>query len=232
MIIFEGLDVKDVGKIGCTDLVDILFKNTDSDDAGDRSKSGDAALKALVLEIKKTMESEAISLKSLKRIFDDIDIDGNGTADKRAFAKVMRTARIPMGEEEKEIIFTKLDKLDKGFLKYADFLSLLGSNPKDSAKQVIDEIKEVIEEVVGPGIHSIKAMKRVFNDIDEDNNGTVSKKEFIKAMRLLKIPIGESKVDLIFAAHDSDGNGALDYHEFLELIAFEPRSAARDTERK
>jgi len=84
---------------------------------------------------------------------------------------------------------------------------------------LVAEIKEMIEDMLGPGAHSAKGMRQAFSDFDEDGNGKVDRMEFKHAMKKLKIPLGNNEIMSIFTQFDSHHSGFLDYDDFIDLIA-------------
>jgi hypothetical protein len=99
------------------------------------------------------------------------------------------------------------------------------SPPKSKEHKKVDfhklivEIKEMIEEELGPDAHSAKGMHKAFENMDEDGNGLLDRKEFKKSMRNLMIPLGDGEIEAIFSKFDSDNSGFLDYNEFIDIIA-------------
>lgn len=59
----------------------------------------------------------------------------------------------------------------------------------------------------------------VFNTLDTDNDGTLSATEIRAAMRQLGAPeITMSHVREMLTTYDKDGNGEIDFHEFLRMF--------------
>jgi len=58
----------------------------------------------------------------------------------------------------------------------------------------------------------------LFRAWDEDASGTVDKKEFFKAIRVLGFDIEQSDSDAVFEALDEDGSGSLEYKELNAML--------------
>ena len=58
----------------------------------------------------------------------------------------------------------------------------------------------------------------LFRDWDDDGDGTVSKKEFRKAMQTLGLTVPREEVDALFDSFDPDGGGAIDYAELNKAL--------------
>lgn len=62
----------------------------------------------------------------------------------------------------------------------------------------------------------MKILKNSFNQIDTDNDGSLSKEEIEKAGALTKGAFGaDSKWETILSKCDLDGNGKIDFQEFF-----------------
>jgi Ca2+-binding EF-hand superfamily protein len=83
---------------------------------------------------------------------------------------------------------------------------------------ILKLIKEGIEECIGNQRNLTKFLKNFFSEMDTDKSGTIDRNEFKKAMKNLKIPIGNDEVEYIFLVYDPNKNG-LDYQEFLDLLS-------------
>ena len=62
-------------------------------------------------------------------------------------------------------------------------------------------------------------MFKAFQYVDLDRSGTLDKKEIARALDLWNIPIDHDKLDDLIAACDGDGDGQVDYKEFVDVLA-------------
>jgi calcium-dependent protein kinase len=61
-----------------------------------------------------------------------------------------------------------------------------------------------------------KDLEKIFRAMDTDQNGELSREEVLAGYEEhFGIPISEEAVDAMFKAVDIDGNGAIDYTEFV-----------------
>ena len=62
-------------------------------------------------------------------------------------------------------------------------------------------------------------MFKAFQYVDLDRSGTLNKKELVRALDLWNIPLDEDKLDELIAACDANGDGDVDYKEFVDVLA-------------
>ena len=58
----------------------------------------------------------------------------------------------------------------------------------------------------------------LFREWDEDASGSVSKKEFRKAMPMLVLDVPAEDVDALFDSWDPDGSGMLELKELTRVL--------------
>ncbi|XP_071833406.1 neo-calmodulin-like isoform X2 [Apostichopus japonicus] len=78
-----------------------------------------------------------------------------------------------------------------------------------------DEISSV-DELTPEQRHEFKEAFLLF---DQDKDGVISANELEKVMKLLKQDTSEEEIREMFDEADTDGNGAIDFKEFLTMMA-------------
>lgn len=58
----------------------------------------------------------------------------------------------------------------------------------------------------------------MFETIDQDGDGLLSKQELMKVVRLYGLEIDEKDVDLVMELADQHGEGGLSYEEFAKIL--------------
>ena len=69
--------------------------------------------------------------------------------------------------------------------------------------------------------HAVRVID-LFREWDEDESGTVSKKEFRKAMPMLGLDVPVGDVDALFDTWDPDGSGMLELKELTRVLKGQP----------
>jgi Ca2+-binding EF-hand superfamily protein len=97
-------------------------------------------------------------------------------------------------------IISDLDKNNDGIISFAEFLEII------AAETVINKEN---------GGHVLRA---VFKQFVEDENGTISAVEIQKLLKKLGDNLSDKEVNEIIRGVDSDGDGKIDYEEFLNML--------------
>ncbi|XP_071709443.1 calmodulin-like protein 30 [Rutidosis leptorrhynchoides] len=102
----------------------------------------------------------------------------------------------------------------KSFFSFKNGFSRKSSTPKSPPQiQSLQSSKSNSQAVVQPNIDE---MRRVFNKFDKNKDGKISKEEYTLAVGLLGNKNAKSEVNKAFQAIDTDGDGFIDYGEFME----------------
>lgn len=64
----------------------------------------------------------------------------------------------------------------------------------------------------------INELRRVFDDIDSDNSGYLSKRELRQCFRNLEIRVSEDEMDTVMHQMDTDSNGKISFDEFAVVM--------------
>jgi len=232
-IIFDKYDRHGNGRLDYTEFIDLLdFHAPVKEERVERDhRDESASLTSIIRDIKEAIAEELgpgeHSAKAMKRVFADIDLDGDGVVDKFEFVKAMKMLGVPVSDSKVDVLFEKFEK-SRGYFDYTDFVHFLDFQSKDEVADILKEIQDGIMDYLGPGAESVREVKRIFADIDIDGNGTVDKSEFTKAMRFLKIPVGEKTIDKIYALYaHNQRKDRIDYSDFISLLDFHPKGGDR-----
>ena len=82
---------------------------------------------------------------------------------------------------------------------------------EDSDKPIQDQLRDVL-------VNNAVRVIDLFKEWDEDGDGTVSKKEFRRAMPMLKFEAPRKAIDALFDSWDPDGSGYIEYKELNNLL--------------
>ncbi|CAK5032452.1 unnamed protein product [Aphanomyces euteiches] len=66
--------------------------------------------------------------------------------------------------------------------------------------------------------HCKMSLKDIFNEVDEDNSGFLTRKEFQNALQNMRLPLSEMQMTCLMDSYDSNGDGKIDYKEFISVF--------------
>jgi len=191
-----------------------LFREWDEDDSGTvDAKEFGKAIRALGFEATK---------EEINAVFKSMDADGSGEIEYKELNKKLRATTaidpsLQAGAAGK--IETRADLLAKGKEKRA--LTRVGKKgaalsasiqlvPQEG-KSVLDQLKEILNE------NAVRVID-LFRDWDDDQSGSIDKKEFRRSIAALGYKAPAKDVDAIFDEMDKDRSGSVDYHELNKVL--------------
>ena len=94
----------------------------------------------------------------------------------------------------------------------------LGAVAQLQGRAVSKIIAEIKSEMAARGARGIVGLSRKFKVIDDNGDGVLSRAEFRKALNECNISLSSEEFTAVFAEFDKDGNGFIDFEEFLTTI--------------
>ena len=158
------------------------------------------------LSIMASQLSEA-EISKLKQQFLDLDEDGSGEITADEFKTILKNPKLKMSEADIDKLLVEYDMDGSGGINVSEFLIMM-SNRKNKA------LKKKIHKAI---IHSCP-IRMAFNEFDKNGDGFITTKEFKDVMRRQKgryFGIGENQLDAMVKSYDKDGDGKIDYEEFV-----------------
>ncbi|KAL5627521.1 hypothetical protein BROUX41_003674 [Berkeleyomyces rouxiae] len=158
--------------------------------------------------IKQTSLREAIEAKAdslteeqvseFKEAFSLFDKDGDGQITTKELGTVMRSLGQNPSESELQDMINEVDADNNGTIDFPEFLTMMARKMKDTDSE--EEIREA------------------FKVFDRDNNGFISAAELRHVMTSIGEKLTDEEVDEMIHEADEDGDGRIDYNEFVQLM--------------
>merc|ERR1712059_56527 len=133
-----------------------------------------------------------------KEAFDEFDKDGSGAISSKELLGVMRAMGQNPTEDELLNMILEVDLDGNGTIEFPEFLELM----KQKANE--DDDADTIREA--------------FKIFDRDKDGYISMKELKKVTTMLGQTLTKEEVEDFMKEADVDGNGKLDYDEFVKML--------------
>ncbi|XP_060924574.1 uncharacterized protein LOC132998844 [Limanda limanda] len=148
--------------------------------------------------------------EEIREAFRVFDKDGNGYICASDLRQVMTNLGEKLTDEEVDEMIREADADGDGQVNFAEFVQMM--NAISTSTQPIDMADQLTEE-------QIAEFKEAFSLFDKDGDGTITTKELGTVMRSLgQNPTEAELLDMINDV-DAEGNGTIDFQEFLTMMA-------------
>lgn len=134
-------------------------------------------------------------IEELKQIFDFFDSDGNGSLSRDEISNLLRSLNINLNDRDLDSIFISIDKSSINAINFSSF-----------SRWIAEKVD----------IKSDKKLLDIFNLIDVDGSGSISTAEIRELLDALNIDILDNEIEAMVQSSDLDGNGFIDYDEFVK----------------
>lgn len=138
-------------------------------------------------------------LQEFEEAFFLFDKNGDGTVTCEELGVVLRTMGLNPTEEEVNDMINEVDGDGSGAIDFEEFVELM-------SKKVAREDSEQDD------------LKEAFKVFDRNGDGTVSRAEFRHVMTSLGEALTDQEVDEMIGEADLDGDGNIDYSEFVAMM--------------
>ena len=146
-------------------------------------------------------------IEKLKIEFLKIDADGDGQVSRDELEAVLRSMRGKLKASEGDIkkALRDIDRDGDGIIDLKEYLS---SRRNKTNRDLIH--RALVQRL---------RIRKEFEHFDQDNSGFISKDELIQVLKSRGIlQVTADQVDALLKYTDGDGNGKIDYEEFVLLM--------------
>jgi Ca2+-binding EF-hand superfamily protein len=157
-------------------------------------------------------------------LFQKYDKDDSKYLDKDEFKALMKDLQAKLDFPEKEIqrFLCEADMNDDGKIEYLEFIPLAmqiiqSMFAKKRLEQHLAEVEVEAEELLVHGMSRDELtalVQEIFNRMDADRSGKLSKQEFIQALTSMELGLTRREINAIMMHCDQDSDGKIDYNEF------------------
>jgi len=161
-----------------------------------KSRNGKQHLITADIDMADQLSEEQIS--EFKEAFSLFDKDGDGTITTIELGTVMRSLGQNPTEAELQDMINEVDADGNGTIDFPEFLTMMARKMRDTDSE--EEIKEA------------------FKVFDKDGNGYISAAELRHVMTNLGEKLTDSEVDEMIREADIDGDGQINYDEFVKMM--------------
>jgi calmodulin len=134
----------------------------------------------------------------LKQAFNEFDVDGGGTINTRELGYAMRAMGMNPTEAELLDLINEFDTDGSGMIEFPEFCNMMSHK----MGTVNDE----------------DMIRMAFRVLDRDGSGTIKSTAFKHLMTHIGDKLSEEEVDMLIQEADKDGDGVLNYEEFVRML--------------
>merc|ERR1711953_381022 len=134
----------------------------------------------------------------LREAFDEFDKDGSGSISTKELLGVMRSMGQNPTEDEVLELVMEVDLNGDGTIDFPEFLQMM--KKKSSEQDQLDDLKEA------------------FRMFDTNKDGFIDLNELKKVTSLIGTSLTTADLYKFMAEADKDGNGKIDYNEFVAMM--------------
>ena len=177
----------------------------------------------------------------VKELFGEMDRDGSGSLSREEFRRGLQRLEMRLGDEELYRVVDAFDADGDGRIDYGEFMEMAGlerpraraRSPSRTRSQSQSRRRALLPEDVQTEVRRVcrrnpSRVKELFGEMDRDGSGSLSREEFRRGLQRLEMRLGDEELYRVVDAFDADGDGRIDYGEFMEMAGLErPRARAR-----
>ncbi|KAF2675383.1 calmodulin [Microthyrium microscopicum] len=148
-------------------------------------------------------------VSEFKEAFSLFDKDGDGQITTKELGTVMRSLGQNPSESELQDMINEVDADNNGTIDFPEPGKLTTSVPLEFLTMMARKMKDTDSE---------EEIREAFKVFDRDNNGFISAAELRHVMTSIGEKLTDEEVDEMIREADQDGDGRIDYNEFVQLM--------------
>eukprot|EP00927_Polykrikos_kofoidii_P007645 TRINITY_DN13143_c0_g1_i3.p1 TRINITY_DN13143_c0_g1~~TRINITY_DN13143_c0_g1_i3.p1 ORF type:complete len:193 (-),score=52.95 TRINITY_DN13143_c0_g1_i3:23-601(-) len=146
-------------------------------------------------------------LERMMEAFQIVNSDGDELISRAEFMQAMQSIGVDEGTAGK--VFSRFDPDENGVLDKSEFFAY--------AAKGAGEIKDIVKKIAANDEDGDK-VQEVFQQWDVDGDGTISSQELERVLILLDPSFTKASLTKIIKAADKNGDGVIDYAEFVDWL--------------
>lgn len=141
------------------------------------------------------------SISNIKECFKKFDLNGDGQISRAELRNGMK-----LSEGDLDVVFAMGDLDGDGEISMSEFVCIMSPAAANAVARFRNCFKDIHDLVTA------------FNQIDSNNDGTISIQELAAGMRTMRMSFSNEETNAIFAASDVNQDGEISYSEFISLM--------------
>ncbi|XP_060063077.1 uncharacterized protein LOC132543579 [Ylistrum balloti] len=183
-------------------------------------KDGDGKITSDELQVVMKSLGKNPTASDIRDMINDVDEDANGTIEFEEFVHMMRRSNSKTTYQDYVEAFKMFDEDGNGLITLTELKNVMKRLGEDLTDDELDMMIKSAD-IDGDGQVNIDefVMMMTFSLFDKDGDGTITTKELGTVMRSLGQNPTEAELQDMINEVDADGNGEIDFQEFLTMMA-------------
>ncbi len=155
-------------------------------------------------------------IEDFRAAFKVFDVDGDGEISSDELSEMLSIFGVSSQTSESYLqeLIKEIDIDKNGKVEFNDFLELMRScATSTSGTSSCGDTSEYYED---------RELRHAFDKIDSNNNGKVTMKELKDLLKKTNHFLKDVEIDAIIQQFDEDGDGELNFSEFMQMVSFSP----------
>lgn len=162
---------------------------------------------------------ESGTREKLMASFGNFDVNGDGVIDKEEFRTALQRLDPKFFTDQTiEALFKAADASREGVVHYPEFVAWLSAQKSEVVHRVIEEDPGLDDTHKHVDSAALDRARALCVDMDADNDGAITKEELYRALRQEFPDTLSSDLDDIVESADLNGDGVIQYDEFLKWM--------------
>ncbi|XP_037948978.1 uncharacterized protein LOC119680298 [Teleopsis dalmanni] len=222
--IFNEVDLDGNGTIDFSEFLILMSRQIKeswkSKTVPDKKTAGVKRFVKIITEAKKADHLTTQQVYNIRKAFTKFDSNRKGSITEKEFEGVMQTFGTKLTETQLLYLFREYDLDGNGEINFSELLHLMSKLIKGDIK---DNIPARMADRLNP--EQISEYRDIFKVFDKDGNGYITAKELKDVMESLGANVTQTQLQELIQEVDLDGNGTIDFSEFLILMSRQKKGA-------
>jgi len=150
-----------------------------------------------------------------RKVFVHYDRDGSGAIDMKEFRALVASLGLLIPAEEVDNTFRAIDLDNNGTIEFEEFYQWFYNAKSHKNNPIKNKLRKVGQKTGMISITDPEVIRHAFMAVDTDGSGAIDEEEFRQCCVNMKLIVSEKEAKKLFDAIDMNGNGKLEFSEFL-----------------
>jgi len=153
----------------------------------------------------------------IRQMFRACDRDNDGFISVEDFEQVLDEENFRISKEDMSSLLGAMDTAGTGFVDYKEFINFFQKDANEYKAVEYAGITPILR-ILREFAQKHSELRHTFRRFDEDKSGSISVSEFQRALSMIHVEIHPTELSELIKTFDSNGDGVVNYEEFVTQI--------------